>query len=494
MVLDFYKLRKQPFGVTPDPAYLYLSDTHREALSSLLYGISAGRGFMTLIAKPGMGKTTLLFDLMRTLGSSAKTVFLFQTLCTPVDFLSALLEDLGIKDHDGDMVRMQAKLNKVLLREYSRKRRLVVVIDEAQNLDDSVLEVVRMLSNFESPSEKLIQIVLTGQPQLADRLASAKLVQLRQRVSIVCRLKQFNVEETALYIDHRLRVAGYKSETPLFTDRALALIAKLSQGIPRNINNICFNALSLGCVLKQKTIDKKVIQEVQTDLDIETLKTETDLSPTAPEPRWKFAVSVAQQVRDLLRQISVPQQVKDSLQQIRVPRFAIAAAVLLALSWLSIRPSSQVVHATAPQPFAPSEKSAGIGIAVPRLGASKTASSAKISGGVPSRGQRSQESRGLGIESGGGPPKSPGDDALEATRSVRAYPNQTLSEICVHYFGKYNEQILAELEKLNPRLSDPDFIVSGQQIRIPSATEVSGESHAAVEQAPNVSTVNGEKP
>ncbi|MGC1581990.1 MAG: hypothetical protein WA766_10920, partial [Candidatus Acidiferrales bacterium] len=133
-------------------------------------------------------------------------------------------------------------------------------------------------------------------------------------------------------------------------------------------------------------------------------------------------------------------------------------------------------------------------IAGPRLGVSNAASSAKIVAGAPSGVAPTEKSRGLGIERGAAPPKSTGDDALEATRSVRANPNQTLSEICVHYLGKYNEQILAELEKLNPRLNDPDFIISGQQIRIPSATEVSGESHAAVEQAPNVSTVNGEKP
>src|SRR5271154_4444394 len=185
MVLDYYKLREQPFGVTPDPRFLYMSSTHREALASLLYGITSGRGFMSLIAKPGMGKTTLLFQLLQKLEGTARTAFLFQTLCTPRDFLRGLLADLGVEDHDGDLVWMHSKLNEILVRQSRERKRFVVVIDEAQNFDDSVL----MLSNFETPSEKLMQIVLAGQPQLADKLASAKLVQLRQRVSILSSLK-----------------------------------------------------------------------------------------------------------------------------------------------------------------------------------------------------------------------------------------------------------------------------------------------------------------
>ena len=148
----------------------------------------------------------------------------------------------------------------------------MVVIDEAQNLDDSVLELVRMLSNFETSREKLIQIILSGQPQLAEKLASPELVQLRQRVSIVALPKTLSPEETALYIDHRLRTAGYSAEKPLFTEAALALIADRSEGIPRNINNLCFNALSLGCALQRKTIDCDIVREVVADLDLEPLR------------------------------------------------------------------------------------------------------------------------------------------------------------------------------------------------------------------------------
>lgn len=278
MFLGYYKLLYQPFGVTPEPAFLFLSRTHREALASLCVGVRAGRGFVALIAKPGMGKTTLLVKLLQELDTSAKTVFLFQPQFSTRDFLRSLLADLGVGDSNVDLVSIQSELNKVLLRESHSGKGFVLVIDEAQNLSPSVLELLRMLSNFETRQRKLMHIVLAGQPQLAETLASPDLVQLRQRVSIIARLNAFTEEETRLYIDHRLRVAGYDFQHPLFTKRALAMIASHSKGIPRNINNICFNALSLGCALKQRTIDGNVVREVLEDLDLGALRRDAVMS------------------------------------------------------------------------------------------------------------------------------------------------------------------------------------------------------------------------
>ncbi len=268
MVLDYYKLEEQPFGVTPDSRYLFLSPTHREALSSLIYGIESGCGFVALIAAPGSGKTTLLFEALNILRDKARIVFLFQTIATPLDLLRSLLSGLGVRDLQGSLVDLQIRLKDILNEQYRLGKRVVVVVDEAQNLDDSVLELVRMLSNFETARDKLIQIILAGQPQLADNIGSPELLQLRQRISIFARLKPFTLEETCLYIAHRLRVARYSSDMPLFTRDALALIAQNSEGIPRNINNLCFNALSLGCALQQKPIDREVVRQVIADLDI----------------------------------------------------------------------------------------------------------------------------------------------------------------------------------------------------------------------------------
>jgi type II secretory pathway predicted ATPase ExeA len=271
MVTSFYKLNEQPFGVTPDPRYLFLSPSHREALASIQYGVTAGRGFTALIAHPGMGKTTLLFEFLGNLPSSWKSVFLFQSVSTPRELLESLLADLEILDDGKDITGMQRQLNRYLIRESRQGRRLIIVIDEAQNLDDGVLEAVRMLSNFETPREKLLHVVLAGQPALADRLRAPGLVQLRQRISIVANLRAFSPQETRGYINHRLKVAGYDRQKPLFTEQALALIARHAEGIPRNINNICFNAMSLGCATKENIIDVVAVQEVLDDLDLSGL-------------------------------------------------------------------------------------------------------------------------------------------------------------------------------------------------------------------------------
>ncbi|MBZ5719450.1 MAG: AAA family ATPase [Acidobacteriia bacterium] len=282
MYLKFFGLREQPFGVTPDPRFLYLSAAHREALASLYYGVEAGRGFLGLIAKPGMGKTTLLFHLLEKFRSSARTAFLFQTQCNSREFMRFLLAELGYEGDGQDFVHMHEEFNKRLLQEARAGNRFIVVIDEAQNLEPSVLETVRLLSDFETPRAKLLTIILAGQPELAGKLASPSLSQLRQRVSIVNRIEPLPAWEIKSYIEHRLQVAGYEGE-PLFVPEALAEIARFTEGIPRNVNNFCFNALSLACALRQKKVDLAVVQEVISDLDITKHLTDTPFAPLAAD-------------------------------------------------------------------------------------------------------------------------------------------------------------------------------------------------------------------
>src|SRR5437870_4491733 len=178
MFLNFYRLREQPFGVTPDPRFLYFSPAHREALASLFYGIETGRGFLSLVAQPGMGKTTLLFQLLKRWKGYVHSAFLFQTQCDSRELLRYLMEDLGLDSQDRDIVRMHTDLNDFLFRETKAGKRVVLLIDEAQNLSDSVLETVRLLSDFEAPDRKLLQIVLAGQPELEQRLMRPGLTQL----------------------------------------------------------------------------------------------------------------------------------------------------------------------------------------------------------------------------------------------------------------------------------------------------------------------------
>ncbi len=443
MVLEYYNLREQPFGVTPDSRYLYLSAVHREALASLLYGVETGRGFVALIAKPGMGKTTLLFQVLHQLKDKATMVFVFQTICTPVDFLQAVLGDLGVQTQ-GNLIELQSKLNTVLTEQSRLGKPVVVVIDEAQNLDDSVLELVRMLSNFETSRQKLIQIVLAGQPQLADKLASPKLLQLRQRVSIFSCLRPLSPVETALYIEHRLQVAGYSVGTPLFTRGALAMIAERSEGIPRNINNLCFNAMSLGCALRRRTIDSDIVREVIADLDLEPLQERASLA-RRPEEDGPQAVPAFASV------MSSPSMLTDWL-----PQFIAVCAILLVLGgaffqshrWMMAK---TVVHAN-------------------RV----------LSPPIPAR------SSFLSLQ------QNP--QRTTQANIIRVTAGQSLYRICIENFGCYTSERVQEIKKLNPQLRNLDHIEAGQKIRIPDVGELSSPTQRDIEQSGNALLAERSRP
>ncbi|HXM34235.1 MAG TPA: AAA family ATPase, partial [Pyrinomonadaceae bacterium] len=299
-LMAFYGLNQQPFDVTPDPAYLYQSRVHREAFTALSQGIENLRGFVALIAEPGMGKTTLLNKLMEELRDSARVIFLFQTQCNSSELLRYLLTELGI-EHDGmDIVAMHRALSQVLFDEMLQGRRFVLIVDEAQNLQDTVLETIRLLSDYETTHSKLIQIVLAGQPQLVDTLMRPGLVQLRQRIAVVANLEPLDAAETAEYIEHRLRAAG-SGETHIFTPDAMALIAERSEGIPRCINNICFNAMLAGYLQRQTIIDSEVVKRVASKLDLELLarRPQQDLPVSAP-PAASSSSSDLSQLANLL--------------------------------------------------------------------------------------------------------------------------------------------------------------------------------------------------
>ena len=263
MFPSFYNLREQPFGVTPDPRYLYLSGTHGRIISSLLYGINCDLGFTALIGEPGTGKTTLLFHILRSF-RTALTAFLFETQCNSNGLLRYLLQELDVPIADNDPVALHEQLKEVLASAALSGRRVILIIDEAQNLDLSVLETVRLLSNFETPRAKLLHVILSGQPDLALRLARPELAQLQQRIGKTNWLMPLAPEDVACYIEHRLRVAGCTGTRP-FSDAAVDMIAAESRGIPRVINRISFNALSLGYSLRKTEIDAAIVEQAVSD-------------------------------------------------------------------------------------------------------------------------------------------------------------------------------------------------------------------------------------
>jgi N-acetylmuramoyl-L-alanine amidase/type II secretory pathway predicted ATPase ExeA len=281
MFLDFFHLREQPFGVTPDPAYLYPTRTHCEALDSLTEGILSGRGFLALIAEPGLGKTTLLYQVLEGLRDTARAAYLFQTQCNSREFFQYLLSELGVDSSGMGLVTMHTKLNEMLFAEMLAGRRFVLIVDEAQNLDDGVLETIRLLSNFETSNTKLLQIVLAGQPQLAEKLGHKRMVQLLQRITVVKQLDPLSPEETAGYIRHRLKVAGGCGEE-LFEPAALALVAERSQGVPRNINRICFNALVEAHAQGRHTVSADIVERANRKLGVVAASRTTPIPAPLP--------------------------------------------------------------------------------------------------------------------------------------------------------------------------------------------------------------------
>jgi general secretion pathway protein A len=267
MLMRYFGFERDPFGVTPDPRDLYLSPSHGEALASLIYGFNSNRGFTSLIAQPGMGKTTLLYSFLGTIRDSARIVFLFDTQCGPIDLLRYILYDLGMEPGP-DSVEMHRQLHAVVAEEARRGRKLAIVLDEAQNLSEEALESVRLLSNLETPQGKLVHVVLAGQPELACTLDSPSMVQLRQRIATTSRIDPLSAEEGARYIAHRIAASGY-SGAPLFTSEAVRMIVESAGGIPRVINNLSFNALSICCALKRGCVDRAIASEAIGDMRIE---------------------------------------------------------------------------------------------------------------------------------------------------------------------------------------------------------------------------------
>jgi general secretion pathway protein A len=458
MVLDFYKLAEQPFGVTPDSRFLYLGPKHREALASLVYGTESNRGFLALIAKPGMGKTSLLYHYLSYLREKARTAFIFRTDCDSREFIRHLLIDLGVDVAGMDLPAMHDSLNRLLTEEMRAGRRFVLVIDEAQNLDEKVLESVRLLSNFETPWVKLMQIVLAGQPQLADRLASPSMAQLRQRVSMVIRIEPFTNQDVNAYIDHRLTVAGCEKPA-MFTVGARKLIAEHSEGIPRNINNLCFNAMSLACALERKAIDRDIVRDVIADLDLEPLREK----PTVAQKSEK------KPERSSLRFFLAPKKL--SVVGGWIPKLALSGAVLLAVGLFFLNVGRGASHTAASAP------------AVAAAAPASTPAPASAPAPAPV------------VDSAVSllPADAPSAKVEPGSEDVQVKPGQTLYEISVNKLGRYNGKILSQLQDLNPWLSDPDLIQPGQKIRVPAATTISTEAQRAAEQAPNAAPAEAGK-
>lgn len=254
MYLDFFQLREAPFNITPDPHYLYMSRQHREAHAHIMYGIRERKGFIQLTGEVGSGKTTLCRAVLAELGQTVQTALILNPCLTEPQLVRAILHDFGLKTTGKDMLRLIQTLNTFLLAKLEAKENVALLIDESQNLTPRLMEQIRLLSNLETTQQKLIQIVLIGQPELADKLKDPALRQLRQRITVRYHLGPLDEGEIAPYVAHRLATAGADGRL-MFDAKALRLAYRHSQGIPRLINALCDHALLAGYVRETWWID-----------------------------------------------------------------------------------------------------------------------------------------------------------------------------------------------------------------------------------------------
>jgi general secretion pathway protein A len=264
--LDYYGLKLAPFDISPNPRFLFYSVKHREAFNHLLYGIRERKGFVQLTGEVGAGKTTLCRALLEQLDTRFATALILNPVMSAGELLKAIAIEFGLAVHGLDRLETLAVLNEFLLQQAEGGREAVLLIDEAQDLTEELLEQVRLLSNLETDNCKLLQIVLLGQPELRERLNNPGLRQLRQRITVRYHLLPLDRVEVARYVQHRLQVSGANG-APFFTRAALWRVFRYSQGIPRLVNAICDKALLAGFVQQRERIDFHMVSRAVRELE-----------------------------------------------------------------------------------------------------------------------------------------------------------------------------------------------------------------------------------
>jgi len=304
MYRDFFGFSIYPFELTPDSNFFYLSHELKEVFATLVYGINLKRGFMLLVGEPGTGKTTLLNALINKSGISANFAYISNPDLNFVGLLHILLIEFGLASVDDRVTKTKAmlKLKMFIDEQFEKDRNVVIVIDEAQDLDSKTLERLRLLSNLQTLNNKLIQIILSGQPKLESTISQNNLTQLAQRIGLRCRTTPLNEKDTYEYIEHRLNVAGYKGPQ-LFGNKAKYLIWTYSKGIPRVINVICNNSLLYGYGADQKRIDSYIVKEVVDDLNKVSLDS-VDSPQDIPKDTIKAVSQTALKKSDAIREVS----------------------------------------------------------------------------------------------------------------------------------------------------------------------------------------------
>ncbi len=421
MYNQFYSLSERPFDLTPNPRFLYLTRSHREALASMIHGIENRRGFISVTGEVGTGKTTLIHSLLDHLDQKVKTVLIFHTTMTFTDLLKTILQELDlatVKERRTDLLH---QLVQQLALMGKRGETLVVIIDEAHKLPQRTLEELQMLSNLKS---KGLQILFVGQPEFEEKLNSENLKQLKQSIAIRRQIRGLSEEESKEYIDHRLRISGSNSSR-IFSPRALSLICSYAQGIPRAINTLCDNALRMGSGSPERKIDVDIVHEVIKNMEGPSLRRRIPYSAAVAE---KFRV-LPFRLRFLLKKTSL----------------------VIIVSFLCL---GTLIFLTRRQTEKKSVKTWDIKSLGGRYVDMESPSTSPSSRAIPPS-----------------PSKAAASRQYKLNEMITVKKGQTLSQLTQKYYGVVNETLIDLLMEVNPEITNIHVIIVDQKIKIPYVTE-----------------------
>jgi general secretion pathway protein A len=466
MYLDFYRLKKNPFHITPDPEFLFLSSSHKEASASLVYGIEERKGFISITGEIGVGKTTILRSYLESADpEKLKVVYIFNAMLSFESLLRQIFNELGlVPDQSAGVPELVTRFHRFLIEEYKNDRNVVLIIDEVQNMPVETLENLRMLSNLETSKDKLVQIVMVGQPEFDQKLELTELRQLKQRIAIRCLIKPLSRDESFAYILHRL-MKGSHFHNQVFTKGALKRIVKEARGFPRRINILCDNALITGFGYQRNPVGESIIKEVISDFRgpksrklfrafpvaavsagiillgvFLTQPLENRPEKEASQVPYKAAVKVelpAPPPSDL----PVPQQVPVIVE---APKVQQQASELVPPKKIESIPESQVNPLPKKQLVGvePAEKSADVPKQEPLL----------TTGSSEAPKERAASERA----------------ASERAASERTViKGENVSRVLVETYGYYDPDLMKLFKEANPQIKDVNRIMIGDQLKLP---------------------------
>ena len=435
----FYGFSEDPFDVSPNPRFFFPSETHNEALASLEYAIAYRKGFALILGNTGMGKTTVLHRLMATLNPNVKILYFPQSGLPFVQILKKMIEGLKLSPRSESKGSMMHELYYHLIQCLEHNENVAVILDEAQDIGMDVIEEVRLLANLETNTSKLLQIIMVGQPQLSEKLHSDVIRQIEQRIVIRYQMKPLTPEETLKYIEHRLAIVGSGS-TRVFTDDALSLICLHSKGVPLAINTLCANALSVGSLLNEIIISSATVKKIHHEKEFLT-------DEHAQKLVSKFKGTILRKASCILLLVAICATLMycgwryaPSLFQTSQPNHPVIALATIDNTKAS-KSEVTALDVRAKQPISQSVESTK-----PNTGMPRTLSS------LPTNSNHA----GMKIIL---------KDVIEVKKGA------SLSSLSAEYYDVVNETVIDHIMKINPEITNPNFILVNQKIKIPEMTD-----------------------